>query len=192
MKISRYAKALSRPVTRGVAMSAVLVALAACNMNQEANPYEGIGFREARFAEISAMREYRACRDEGLELDKQARASGNSGSYRASAELLDKCETKLGPEAAGVATDERMRAYALSVQNFLKAGEIERAGQNLQKFKEAFPGKDIYYQDGSSYIETMEILLGQRDPSALAPFASLNVNSTLKGELRRIRYWKQN
>ncbi len=185
-------KAVRRLVPRGVALTAALLALAACNMNAQVNPMEGIGFREARFEEISAMREYRQCRDDALELDEQARATGNAGRYLASAKLLEKCEAQMGPETADVAEDERIRAYALSVQNYLKGGDVESAAANFEKYQQAFPGKDLYYADGSSFIETMKILLGQKAPSSYGQFAALNVNDGLKSEMRRVRYWKRN
>lgn len=192
MKTQRKSTVGSLPAKRGLALGAVLLAMSACTTYPDNQAAEGIGFREARFQEISAMRDYRQCRDDALELDKQARTAANPGRYRASADLLVKCETGLGPEAANIAIEERMKAYALSVQNYVKAGEIEKAGQNLAKFKESFPGKDLYYADGSSFVETMEILLGQKDNKALAPYANLNVNSTLKNEMRRALYWKTN
>ena len=173
-------------------MAAVLLALSACNMNGQVNPMEGIGFREARFQEISAMQQYRQCRDDAIALDEQARSTGNAGRYLASARLLEKCEAEVGPEATGVAQDERMRAYALSVQNYLKGGDVAKAGENFEAFKQAFPGKDLYFFDGSSFIETMAALFGQKKDSDFGKFAMLNVNDTLKGEMRRVRYWKRN
>ncbi len=185
-------KVWGRPLRRGVALTAALVALGACQTTQSAPPNEGIGFREARFAEISAMRDYRACQEEAIEFDELARSSGDTAKYRKSADIASGCEAGLGPEAANVAVQERMQGYALGIQNYLKAGELDKASANLQKFKKAFPDKDLYYADGSSFTETMEILLGQRDESDLAPFARLNVNAALKDELRRARYWKYN
>ena len=175
---------------RGAALSAVLLALGACNLNTQTNAPEGIGFREARFQEISAMREYRQCRDDALELDTQARTTGNAGRYVASAKLLEKCETRLGPEAASLNVEERMRAYALSVQNYIKGGDVEGATANFDRFKRAFPDKDLYYPGGASFRETMEVLLGNKEPSELGRFAGLNVNGDLKSEMRRVRYWK--
>ena len=192
MKSIVSSSSVKRLVPRGVALTAILLALSACNLNSQVNPLEGIGFREARFQEISAMREYRQCRDDAVELDTQARTSGNVGRYLASAKLLETCEANLGPEAATVAVDERIRAYALSVQNFLRGGDIEKAAANFEKFQQAFAGKDLYFADGSSFIETMKVLLNQKEPSAYGRFAALNVNDDLKGEMRRVRYWKRN
>ena len=183
---------VGRAVVRGAAAAAILLALAACTMNGQSNPMEGIGFREARFEEISAMQGYRNCRDDALALDEQARTTGDPARYLASARLLEKCETEVGPETATVAVEERMRAYALSVQNYLKGGDIESASANFERFKASFPGKDLYYFDGSSFIETMAALLGQKKDSDFGRFAMLNVGETLKGEMRRARYWKHN
>ncbi|MBT5195493.1 MAG: hypothetical protein HOM07_24355, partial [Rhodospirillaceae bacterium] len=70
-----------------LAIGAALMATA-CNPVTTAQQKEGIGFRQARFAEISAMRSYRQCRDDALALDGQARADGSSARYLAAARLL--------------------------------------------------------------------------------------------------------
>ena len=183
---------VGRTPLRGIALSAGLLAISACSMNFEPNVMEGIGFREARFQEISAMREYRQCRDDGVALDTKARSSGSAGQYLASAKLLEKCETELGQEAANLAEDERMRAYALGIQNFIKGGDMEMASRNMKRFKKAFAGKDLYFTGGASFIDTMESIMGQKRPGELGDFAALNVNGELKSEMRRLRYWKRN
>ena len=81
-------------------------------------------------------------------------------------------------------------AYALSVQNYFKAGDMDKARANLARFRQAFPENDLYYADGSSFTETMELLLGQRDLKG--SFALLNVNDELKDEVLRIDYWRRN
>ena len=95
-------------------------------------------------------------------------------------------------QARGVAVDERMRAYALSVQNYFKAGEMDRARENLGRFRQAFPENDLYYPDGSSFTATMEVLLGQKKTKGGDAFAMLNVNDELKDEVHRIDYWRRN
>ena len=178
------------PIGRAGILGLALVGLAACTTTGSPDPLEGIGFREARYEQITALRDYRACRDEALELDRQARATGSTGAYLSSAELLEKCEANLGPEAQGVAVDERIRAYALSIQNRFKGGDVEGARANFDRFKAAFPDQDIYFADGSSYTATMESLLGRKAAWTFGEFAALNVNTTLKSEMRRLNYWK--
>ena len=138
------------------------------------------------------MREYRKCRDDALELDTKARKESSTARYLASARLLEKCESELGAEAASAGEEERLRAYALSVQNYFKGGDISQARKNLEKLQKAFPEKDLYWPDGSSFIETMEVILGLKDNPSIGAYSVANVNYDLKAELRRIHYWKKN
>ena len=168
-----------------------LTALAACT-TMGGGPSEGIGFREARFVEISAMREWRKCKDDALELDTQARRNDAPARYLASARLLQGCESRLGPEVSGIAPEERTRAFALGIQNHFKGGDVAAARAGLEKFKAAYGGYDLYFTDGSSFTETMELLFGLRDRTDLGEFSTVNVSEELKSELRRARYWKHN
>jgi len=178
---------------RLIIAAAAVTTLGACTLyGPPPSDGSGIGFREARFNEIAAMREYRACRDEALDLDRQARATGNAGRYLASARLIEKCESTVGPDVNGIAEDERVRAYALSIQNYIRGGDLESARNNLQTFQAAFPGKDLYYTDGSSFIDTTRVLLGQVESHDLGPYSTLNVNDDLKTEMRRVAYWRKN
>jgi len=155
------------------------------------NSADGIGCREARFQEVTATREYRSCRDQGFEMDRKARSSGSAGAYLASARVLEKCEAGLDAGNTGVARDERMHAYGLAIKNHFKGGDIETAHRSFGHFKTVFPDHDLYYPDGASFIVTMQALLGQADPWTFGEFAALNVNPTLKIEMRRMRYWKR-
>jgi len=181
-----------RTIVKIAAPVVVLGVLGACSMSggSSGGPDSGIGFREARFSEIAAMREYRGCRDEALALDTQARKTGSAAQYLRSAKLIAKCDSALGPEMAGVAAEERMRAYALSVQNRLKGGDVAGARAGLETLKSAHGGHDLYYPDGTSFTETMELVLGLRDRASAGEFSLANVNGELKAELRRARYWK--
>jgi hypothetical protein len=180
-------KALAR---QAGAVTAVLL-LSACAMGGP-DPFEGIGFREQRSQALEAMRDYRNCRDDAMDMDAQARKSGDAGRYIASARLLEKCESRLSGEASEVGRDERVRSFALSIQNHLKGGNVESARANLEKFKKAFSDTDLYYPDGSSFIETMDLLLGQKDIREYGQLATLNVNTLLKDEIRRSQHWKRN
>ena len=190
--MSIHYKPRSRPSLRIPILLSVGLFLTACNMYTNEAYKDGIGYREARFAEISAMRQYRQCRDDAIALDTNARKDGSPARYLASARLIETCEAELGSGAAKAGEDERMRAYALSIQNYFKGGDVAGARQNLEKLQKAFPGKDLYFADGSSFIDTMKVLLGLTDRSSVGQFSVANVNSDLKAELRRIRYWQKN
>jgi hypothetical protein len=151
---------------------------------------EGIGFREARHAEIAAMRDYRTCRDHALDIDQEARIKGEPAKYLASARMIETCESGLGPDTAEIAREERMRAYALTVQNYFKGGDVKKARENLEKFETAYAGDDLFYADGSSFTETMQVLLGMSGRSAIGRHSEANVNRQLKMELRRVSYWQ--
>ena len=168
-----------------------LTALAACT-TMGSVPNEGIGFREARFVEISAMREWRKCKADALKLDTQARRNDAPARYLASARLLQGCESRLGPEVSGIAPDERMRAFALGIQNQFKGGDVAAARSSLENYRKAHDDHDLYFADGSSFVETMELLLGLRDRTDVGELSMVNVSDTLKSELRRVRYWKHN
>lgn len=164
------------------------LAVASCTRGGTA---EGIGFREARFNEMSTVRDWRSCRDEAAGLDRQAHDEASPARYLASAKLLEKCEADVGPDAK-VTADERMRAYALGVQNYLKGGDIPKARETLDHLKTAFPGADFYYANGSSFIDTMEFLTGERDRATVGVLGVSNVDEGFKSELRRAQYWKRN
>lgn len=149
-------------------------------------PAEGIGYRQARFAEVEAMRAYRACRDEGLALDRQARAEGEPGRYLAVARVLEGCEADLGPAAAALATEERMRAYAVAVQSRLKGGDVAGARAALERFEAAFAGRDLFFDDGASFIETLGAVL-----DGDGAVAGRNVPRPLAGEMARIAKWSR-
>ena len=188
LKTIHYLENRSNRISRVAAIFALFVTTA-CVHEQYAN-IEGIGYREARFESLAAIRDYRECRDEGITFSKQARAAANPGGYLASARVLESCESKLGPAGAQIDVDERMRAYALAIQNYLKGGDIVRAQKSLNNFKEAFTGRDLYYPDGSSFVTTIEALLGQKDKISFGQFSALNVSSTVKSEMRRMFHWK--
>ena len=193
-ELTKFSRRRVTYLGRAALMGTALMTLAACNSMYGAKQPtgEGIGYHDARYQEIAAMREYRSCRDEALELDIQARQSKSAGKYLASAKLLDSCEANLGTEARGVAVEERMRAYGLSIQNYLKGGNIAAAQTNFERFQQEFAGKDLYYADGSSFIETMSALLSREEDKSFGRFSMLNVNKELKAEMRRVNYWNQN
>ena len=121
------------------------LSLTACNVTTGTADLtrEGIGYRQARFAEMSAMKTWRDCRDRALKLDKIARNAGSSSQYLASAKALQSCETAAGPEIANLNKDERMRAVAIGSLNFLKGGNIEKARSSFENFKNHFGGNSF-------------------------------------------------
>ena len=153
---------------------------------------EGIGFRQARFQELSAMKSYRTCVDDAMERSSQARQKSHPSGYLAAARLLEKCEAGLGPEAKTIATEERMRAYALGIINYLKAGDTATARKNLDIFRKTFGEYDLGLPGGGSFVDTVEVLTGGKSDDHPFESAMLDVNEDLRREVQRIRFWKRN
>lgn len=161
--------------------------LSACQSATTGDLYESVDYRQNRFTEISAVREYSACVDEAMGLDVKAREQNNTARYLASAQLLEKCEVNMGPDARHVVMEERMRAYALNIQNYFKGSDVVKARENLEKFKINFSGRDLYYDDGSSFIDTMDFLFSTHSNDSEA---FLNVSKSVRSEMRRMAHWQ--
>ena len=188
--MKRILKTSLRPRLAPLSMLGILaIALSAC-VTAPSPLGEGIGYRQARHAEITAMRDYRTCRDHALDIDREARTTGEPAKYLASARMIETCEANLGPDIAQIAKEERMRAYALTVQNYFKGGNVKKARENLETFEIAYSGDDLFYADGSSFTETMQVLLGMSGRSAIGRHSEANVNRQLKMDLRRVSYWQ--
>lgn len=162
-----------------------------CQVNGTTNIAEGIGFRQARFVEVQAMNDYRACRDEALIMSRSYQASDGYGRHLASARVMESCETNLGPEIAGIATEERMQAYSTVVHSYIRGGDIVAARKALDRFKQAFPSRDLILENGSSFIDTYELLLNM-STSSKYQISVANINPDIRDEARRFQFWRSN
>lgn len=178
-------------VRRLAGLSGAALLLGACSMlGNDGDPLNDLSFRESRFEQIQAINAFEACRDEGLTLDSQARSRASAGAFLNSARVLDGCGDGLGSAASSVSIAERMRVDALVVLNYFKGGDVEQARRSFEAFKASYPDNDLYFADGSSFTATAEVLLGRTDPISFGQFAALNVNKTVKAEMRRLNHWK--
>jgi hypothetical protein len=176
---------------KGFGLLWLLGGLSGCVTSLQAVPDEGIGYRQARFEQVQQIRTYRACRDHGFELDIQARKAGSSARYLAAARVLEGCETDLGSGAAELAVEERMRAFALAVQSHLKGGDIQGAQAALDRFETGFKGRDLYFDDGTSFVDTMQALLVAGGHAGRPAPTTANVPGEVQDELRRIAEWRR-
>ena len=183
----------SRAASRAAIMSGLLglTVLVGC-VPATTGGGEGIGYRQARFEEISAMRSYRSCVDDAMKVAEDARRQGHAAGYSRSARILEKCEADLGPEATTLAQEERMRAYAVSVLNYVKAGDLASARKNLDTFKASFDGHDLYLPGGSSFIDTMTLITASKEHNRPHKIAMMNVSQDLRAEIQRVGFWKRN
>ena len=79
----------------------------------------------------------------------------------------------------------------VSIQNYIKAGNLIQASLNLKEYKNTFE-KDLIYPDGSSFIENIETILNHSAPTISGKFALTNNNRVIRSELKRINYWSKN
>lgn len=155
-------------------------------------PDSGINYRMARHAEVEALRTYQDCHEEALALDRLGRSQASSAKFAASAAVAEGCEADLGMAASALPVDIRMRNTALAVQNYVRAGDVDSGRRMLAAFDGAFPGQDLYLPDGSSFIRTMDLLVGDHDSTDLGPYSRVNGSDEVKSELRRLVYWREN
>lgn len=170
------------------------IALTGCmtTSNEGNNPADIAEYRQARFQEMTGLQNYQDCRKEVLQLSDQARVQKSPGGYLTSAQVAEKCLSGVAAHKHVVPVGERMRLHSVAVLNYLRAGDIASANSAFASFKRAYPEKDLYFTDGTSFIKTMEAFLARTDKQSFGEFAALNVNRGVKREMRRINHWKTN
>ncbi len=174
---------------RACVLGIALAGLTACVTDGGGAPPD-TSYREARFEQMQQLKAFERCRDEGLHLDASARARGAADAFLTSADVLAKCNAEIGSAAAIAPEDERMRLHALSVINYIRGGDVERARRQFETFKTAWPDNDLYLTGGTSFIATAETLLGRTEQQTFGTFMALNVTDEMKREMRRMNHWK--
>ena len=127
------------------------------------------------------------CRDEVVEMDRTAALNASLAQYLASANAINGCLAQIGPTHSFITQQQMMQLQALAVLNYLKGGDIENSRKTLETFKQAYQGRDLYFADNSSFIDTFDLLLN--DKGLGAEQVNLNVNKTLLAEFQRKQYW---
>lgn len=85
-----------------------------------------------------------------------------------------------------------MKLHIQATVDFIKAGELVRAQETLAQFKADYPNKDLYLSNGSSLLDSLDLILGNVDKSLAAKDSLLNAHPVLKGEYRRQQFWEVN
>ncbi len=165
-----------------------LLSLAGCVT--DGSPSFDPDFHQDRFNQMQRLQSFEQCRNQGLQLDSDARARASVGAFRTSADVLGKCADELGKAARSVPAEERMRIHALSIVNYIRGGDVEMARRRFDAFKSAWPDNDLYLAGGVSFIATVETLLGRNESQTFGRFMALNVTDDVKSEMRRMNHWK--
>ena len=172
-------------------VTAVLTFLSACQTSSFGTA-EHIDFRAERFEDLRVVANFNDCKNDGLDLDRAAEESKDFSLHLASAEKLLSCHYELGNKASLVDTEQNMKVVALSAQNFIKGGDVDRARTAMEIFETSFNGHDLLYPDSSSFTQTMQVILEKsKSPNQIA-LANINARPRLKKEIRRAWRWLAN
>ena len=140
----------------------------------------------------SSLRSYNNCIEDGKSFDTLAitKREEVDSLYNKSAKILADCDYLIKDNPYMVNENERMRNSALSIQNYIKAGNLVKATLNLKDFQNTF-NKDLIYNDGSSFIENIQSLLNHNESNISGKFALINNSRVVRSELKRINYWSK-
>lgn len=149
------------------------------------------------------------CKHDALELDKSAREQKSPAQYAASAKTIDLCLVEVDEQRDAISVEQRMQIHALMVLNYFKAGDIKKARLQLHAFELSYPGRDLYFQDYTSFIDSFRVLLdypnvrernivkSRAAEGRISNYAAyshsrdlLNINPDLASEIARYRYWQ--
>ena len=173
-----------------------VAALSACNPASlsGATSAEVVDFHQMRLGDLQTINDFESCVEDGISRDSMARDNGDPAQFLSSAEILEGCEYHVINAAHLVPEDQRMKVYALSIQNYFIGGNVAKAKTNLEKFRTTFHGKDLIYADGTSFTDTYDVLFSytHNDKKSLLNLASMNAKPSVKDEVRRVWYWENN
>ncbi len=151
--------------------------------------------QEQMVAATTAMEQFLRCKQDGLLLGQSAREKKSSAQYAASAQTLEQCLTDIdeyrdvAPVASIGSVEQRMQVHALIVLNYVKAGDIKNAKLQLHTFELAYPGRDLYFSDYTSFVDSLTLILGIDTFEGRRK--TFNVNPILASEISRYRYWQR-
>lgn len=135
---------------------------------------------------MAAYADFNGCKEEGLALDASAREQGSPAQYLAAANTLDQCLQEADGYRDVIPQHERMQVHALTVLDYIKGGDAAKARLQLRAFTLAYPNKDLFFDDYTSFVDSMSVLLAEDTGHDGTP----NINKNLKSEMNRNRYWQ--
>jgi hypothetical protein len=130
------------------------------------------------------------CHGGAMTRSRLAATESTAALYYSAATAMNNCLTDVTDNDV-LDSPMAMQAQALATMDFIKAGDLDAARATLAEFEHRYPDLDLYFADGSSYVESVRLLLGEYVQRDVAPGSLLNVGKKLKSELRRVDYWQQ-
>ena len=166
-------------------------ALVSCNITND-NKNARIETSIKNLKITNTLRSYNECIDDGKSFDSLAATKNEEALslYNKSAKILHDCDFIIRDNLYMVEENERMKNSALSIQNYIKAGNLIQASLNFKDFQNNFD-KDLTYRDGSSFVENIQTILTHNSPNKSVTFALVNNSRSIRKELKRINYWSK-
>ena len=166
-------------------------ALVSCNItNDNKNARIETSIKNVKIT--NTLRSYNECVDDGISFDSLAATKNEEALslYNKSAKILHDCDFIIRDNLYMVEENERMKNSALSIQNYIKAGNLIQASLNFKEFQNTFD-KDLTYRDGSSFLVNIQTILTHNSPNKSVTFALVNNSRSIRKELKRINYWSK-
>lgn len=123
-----------------------------------------------------ASTEFALCRSEALAI-----ASGEDAARALSAARIAERCLDLSDD-----NDAVIHLHAMAIANYLKSGHVGQARALLDSFNQRYPHRDLYFADGTSFVDTVSVLLAAENSDG----SSGNVNRTLQEEFQRKHFWE--
>jgi hypothetical protein len=131
--------------------------------------------------------EFNQCQTHVLDMDTSAKKNQSLAQYLTAATAGTSCLQAVIPGNPLVSTEQKMQLHAMTVLDFVKGGDIGKARSGLGRFEVAYSGKDLFFTDNTSFIDTFSLLLHEKDIKHNG--VHLNVNKHLVNELKRKQTW---
>lgn len=135
-------------------------------------------------AEVSSL--FAECSDATMQF---ATLADNPAKYHQTARQALTCIDGLPYDTVGMDKTPVMQLHGVAIVNLLKSGELVQAKDELSRFKKAYPRADLMFSDGSSLVDSLDLLLGEVPIERAEKDSLVNANHELKAELRRYQYW---
>ncbi|MFT6269506.1 MAG: hypothetical protein ACJAVV_002332 [Alphaproteobacteria bacterium] len=133
-----------------------------------------------------------ACVSYASNMRDKGETSGSPALLLSAANAMQGCVISPLPSYLSKAeTEEVMKVMADTTLTYIKAGALDEALKELNKFETSFPGKDLYLPDYTSFVDTATALLNSTDLSAQRLLV-LNISPALRQEIERKQYWLSN
>ena len=157
----------------------VVSLLSACSSTDKANDLALLK------AQQQQQVEFNQCKSHVLDMDHSARNNKSLAQYLTSATAAQGCLREVDFANPLISDQQKMQLHALTVLNFVKGGDITKARSSLDVFVTSYAGKDLFFDDNTSFVDTFTVLLKEGETKS----TGLNVNSALMTELKRKNTW---